>query len=150
MSKEKFNKVEGAEETCFCGTKIFCRMKNKGGQFQKLQWQNEDGTPHYDYNFQTKETKCVIPAPKQEQQTLAKPETKQEPITDEYLKKRQEEILSQTKADPHLQAYLEKKFKTLQKIEAFVHDKLGNENAQKIGMYVKILFEGYKEPNGAA
>jgi len=55
-------KVEGAEMTCrACGTDLICRMKEYKGDFApKLQWQNEDGTAHYN----TKDGKnftCNIP-----------------------------------------------------------------------------------------
>ncbi|MDE1840124.1 MAG: hypothetical protein KGH87_09415 [Thaumarchaeota archaeon] len=49
----KLQKIEGKVETCpsnGCGCKIVCRMTKpkEGSAFApKLQWQNEDGTPHY-------------------------------------------------------------------------------------------------------
>lgn len=49
----KLEKKEGKIETCpsnGCGCKIVCRMTKpkEGSSFApKLQWQNEDGTPHY-------------------------------------------------------------------------------------------------------
>lgn len=49
----KLEKVEGKVETCpanGCGCKIVCRMTKpkEGSAFApKLQWQNPDGTPHY-------------------------------------------------------------------------------------------------------
>lgn len=147
-----FNKVEGAIETCFCGTKIYCRLKGKGGKFAKLQWQNEDGTAHYDFNFKTKETKCIIPGSKPEEPKpeaagapkAQEPKTDAKDTTDEYLKKRQQEILSQNKPGSHLQEMLEQHFKLVQQIESFVRAKLPNEHGEKIGMYTKILYDGMK------
>ena len=56
----KLNKVEGAKEQCpSCTQTIFCRM-SKGSDIYpaKLQWQNESGEAHYNFDFNTKTTSC--------------------------------------------------------------------------------------------
>src|SRR3990167_10971495 len=56
----KLNKVEGAKEQCpSCTQTIFCRM-SKGSDIypSKLQWQNESGEAHYNFDFATKTTSC--------------------------------------------------------------------------------------------
>ena len=64
----KLVKKEGNVEQCpTCKTKIYCTLKPAVGNYpEKLQWQNEDGTAHYSFNFATKETTCGAPvtAPK--------------------------------------------------------------------------------------
>lgn len=68
------DKTEGAESVCKCGTKIFCRKKPASGKFpEKLQWQNEDGKAHYNYDFKTKETTCNV-LEESTQQTMDSPE----------------------------------------------------------------------------
>lgn len=54
------NKVKDAVENCpFCGTKITCREKPGGeGYPAKLQWQNEKGDAHYNFDFKTKKNTC--------------------------------------------------------------------------------------------
>ena len=56
----KLNKVEGAKEQCpSCTQTIFCRMSKGSEKYPaKLQWQNEDGTTHYSFDFATKATSC--------------------------------------------------------------------------------------------
>lgn len=56
----KLNKVEGSKEQCpNCSNTIFCRMTKGSEKYPaKLQWQNEDGTAHYNFDFKTKETSC--------------------------------------------------------------------------------------------
>jgi hypothetical protein len=60
MSMTKLNKIEGAKEQCpGCTQTIFCRMTKGSDKYPaKLQWQNEDGTAHYSFDFKTKETSC--------------------------------------------------------------------------------------------
>jgi len=56
----KLNKVEGSKENCpSCGKEIICRTKPASGNYPaKLQWQNQDGTAHYNYDFKTDTTTC--------------------------------------------------------------------------------------------
>ena len=56
----KLNKVEGAKEQCpSCTQTIFCKMTKGSEKYPaKLQWQNDDGTAHYSFDFATKETSC--------------------------------------------------------------------------------------------
>lgn len=56
----KLNKVEGSKEQCpNCSNPIFCRMSKGSDKYPaKLQWQNEDGTAHYNFDFATKTTSC--------------------------------------------------------------------------------------------
>lgn len=56
----KLNKTDGAKEQCpSCTKTIFCRMTKGSEKYPaKLQWQNEDGTAHYSFDFATKETSC--------------------------------------------------------------------------------------------
>ena len=59
----KLVKKEGNVEQCpTCKVKIHCKLKPASGNYpEKLQWQNEDGTAHYSFNFATKETSCGTP-----------------------------------------------------------------------------------------
>ncbi|UVF62339.1 hypothetical protein [Nitrososphaeria virus YSH_462411] len=56
----KLEKKEGNVEQCpTCTQKITCRMTKGSDKYPaKLQWQNEDGTAHYNFDFKTKETSC--------------------------------------------------------------------------------------------
>ena len=56
----KLNKVEGAKEQCpSCTQTIFCRMSKGSEKYPaKLQWQDEDGSAHYSFDFATKTTSC--------------------------------------------------------------------------------------------
>ena len=56
----KLNKVEGAKEQCpSCTQIIFCRMSKGSEKYPaKLQWQDEDGSAHYSFDFATKTTSC--------------------------------------------------------------------------------------------
>ena len=60
----KLVKKDGNVEQCpTCKSKIYCKLKPASGNYpEKLQWQNEDGTAHYSFNFATKETSCGTPA----------------------------------------------------------------------------------------
>lgn len=57
----KLEKKEGAEGNCpSCGDKIFCRLKQSSGNFPaKLQWQNEDYSAHYNYDFSKPENERI-------------------------------------------------------------------------------------------
>jgi len=46
MVGRKMNKVEGAKETCFCGSPVVCVKISYQGN-ESLQWQNADGKAHY-------------------------------------------------------------------------------------------------------
>ena len=56
----KLNKVEGAKEQCpGCTQTIFCRMTKGSEKYPaKLQWQNDNGSAHYSFDFETKSTSC--------------------------------------------------------------------------------------------
>ena len=56
----KLNKVEGAIETCpSCNSKIYCKLTKGSEKYPaKLQWQDEDGSAHYSFDFATKSTSC--------------------------------------------------------------------------------------------
>ena len=56
----KLEKKDGNVEQCpTCHNKIFCRMTKGSDKYPaKLQWQNEDGTAHYSFDFATKTTSC--------------------------------------------------------------------------------------------
>lgn len=56
----KLNKVENAVEKCpNCDSKIYCRMTKGSDKYPaKLQWQDEDGSAHYSFDFATKTTSC--------------------------------------------------------------------------------------------
>ena len=56
-------KVVGNEDECWqCGTHVICREIPATDKYPaKPQWQNEDGSAHYNFDFKTKETKCNIP-----------------------------------------------------------------------------------------
>lgn len=54
----KLEKKLGAREKCpSCQNDIFCREVEYKGE-KKLQWQNEDGTSHYSFDYKTKVTSC--------------------------------------------------------------------------------------------
>lgn len=77
------DKAEGVNDKCFCGTEVICRLKpasqSKDGKIypEKLQWQNIDGSAHYNYDFKTKTTSCNIEGVKKDspQQNLDNPST---------------------------------------------------------------------------
>ena len=73
----KLNKVEGAKEQCpSCTQTIFCRMSKGSEKYPaKLQWQNEDGTAHYSFDFATKTTSCKSTTSKTEPLTLTMPKS---------------------------------------------------------------------------
>ena len=56
----KLNKVEGSIEKCpSCKNTIYCRTKEASGNYPaKIQWQDEDGKAHYNFDFKTNETTC--------------------------------------------------------------------------------------------
>ncbi|MCK5600903.1 hypothetical protein KAR91_03480 [Candidatus Pacearchaeota archaeon] len=55
------NKTEGAVDKCpSCGEEVYCNMKRgSGGYADKLQWQNKDGSAHYNYDFSKPEKERV-------------------------------------------------------------------------------------------
>ena len=54
----RLEKVKGKKEVCpICGDKMVCVEKTYQGK-ESLQWQNENGTAHYNFDFKTKETTC--------------------------------------------------------------------------------------------
>lgn len=65
---------------------------------------------------------------------------------EEFFAKKREELKTQMSFVnmPSFLEFLESEFILLQKIDGFVHAKLGNDNGQKIGMYVKILYDSAK------
>ena len=71
----KLNKVENAIEKCpNCDSKIYCRMTKGSEKYPaKLQWQDEDGSAHYSFDFATKTTSCKNESPKKESLTLTMP-----------------------------------------------------------------------------
>ena len=56
----KLEKKDGNVEQCpTCHNKIFCRMTKGSDKYPaKLQWQDEDGSAHYSFDFATKATSC--------------------------------------------------------------------------------------------
>ena len=56
----KLEKKDGAVEQCpNCSQKIVCRMSKGSDKYPaKLQWQDEDGSAHYNFDFATKTTSC--------------------------------------------------------------------------------------------
>jgi len=64
----------GNEDKCWqCGTHVICREVPASGDYlAKPQWQNKDGSPHYKFNFTTKETSCNIPKEESSDETLNK------------------------------------------------------------------------------
>lgn len=73
----KLNKVEGSKEQCpNCSQTIFCRMSKGSDKYPaKLQWQNEDGTAHYNFDFKTKETSCKDAPQTTRLETITMPKT---------------------------------------------------------------------------
>lgn len=65
---------------------------------------------------------------------------KPEPTNDEYLKKKQQEILANMPTGTELEL-IQNEIKKLQKIEAVVSKELGADSAQKIGMFTKLIYE---------
>ena len=63
-------KKEGATMVCSaCGATLTCKMSNyKRPYFNKLQWQNSDGSVHYSYN----ESKFTCTGTMQEKKSLTK------------------------------------------------------------------------------
>ena len=68
-------KKEGATMTCHCGTELVCHTKTypKSDNYPEktvLQWQNEDGSPHYKFAGTDEKGKpkynCIAPEPKNE------------------------------------------------------------------------------------
>ena len=98
----KLNKVEGAKEQCpSCTQTIFCRMSKGSEKYPaKLQWQDEDGSAHYSFDFATKTTSCkssnvekknlVISMPKSsgtDTQVLERMKKEASEITKQYIAK---------------------------------------------------------------
>ena len=71
----KLNKVEGAIETCpSCNSKIYCKLTKGSEKYPaKLQWQDEDGSAHYNFDFATKSTSCKSAIPKSESSEITMP-----------------------------------------------------------------------------
>jgi len=119
-------KVEGAEMTCrSCGTDLICRMKEYKGDYEpKLQWQNEDGTAHYN----TKDGKnftCNIQDDDAEEFFPPKP-TLDIPETDEITA-----------------SHIDKQLILISQIEKKVISYLEKDVAPaKIGLYVKLIYDG--------
>lgn len=128
----KLNKVEGAVDTCpTCKNKIHCRMKEGTNGFPgKLQWQDENGKAHYDYNRETGVTTCAG--------TKERIENTVQRIQNQTIK------LSDIKLDNDM---LERILKLANKstyilmgIEYGVREILGeNANPQHVGMYVNNI-----------
>lgn len=75
-------KIEGKKTVCpICNDPMVCVNKPFGGK-DKLQWQNPNGTAHYNYDFKTQVTTCNRVG-EQAEKTESKPsaETKSEPKT---------------------------------------------------------------------
>lgn len=114
-------KKEGAKMTCQnCNTELICRMKDYGGGFApKLQWQNDDGTAHYN-TTNGKDFTCNIPKDDKPQEVAS--------IFTE----------DQTKT-------IEKEIDVISAIELLVTKKLKTNtidpNPAKIGMYVKFIYD---------
>lgn len=154
MSTEK---TEGAEQTCSkCGTDLICVKivrEWQGKKEEKLQWQNKaDLKPHFKFAGANNYS-CNPPA-----------ESSQAPSSDEYLKKRQEELKGQQdQQNKRLDEFAKTAFSDeqirsfntemdkLQAIERIVTVKLQGNNPEppnpaKVGMYMKFLYDGMMQP----
>ncbi len=134
---------EGETVTCKCGTNLTARMKDYGGGYApKLQWQNPDGSAHYNYDAGTKKFSCMLPGAVAEEKDAgttpaAPPATAKEFYDDEL-------------DGATIQALI-KNTNHLQQAEAIVENtlKLGAEKAgkpyekclPKVGMYLKLLIQ---------
>ena len=75
MSDEK---TEGNTKTCYkCGKTITCRMTQYKGYENKLQWQNDDNSAHYDRTGNCKEQTTTNQPTAPVQKTLTQAELKQ-------------------------------------------------------------------------
>jgi len=118
-------KKEGATQICKCKTDLICVKVTKtwnNKTEEKLQWQNQsDHKPHFKFAGPGKYD-CILP------ENIVIPETKT--IT--------EKVPSLVNADK-----INSQMDILLELESIVTKKLGdNPNPAKVGMYVKIIFDG--------
>ena len=98
-------KKEGASMSCKnCGTDLICRLKDYGGNYaSSLQWQNFDGSAHYNTTDGKKFT-CNIP----EDEELAQTRMSTESATTPGIPPQ-----TMTRAEFQILAHLEEKIDTL-------------------------------------
>lgn len=90
-------KKEGATMTCFaCKSELVCHMSKYGDRQNNLQWQNSDGSAHYNYVGKDDEGKVQYKCNKPEEKPKVNSDESDstEPIEDDdqYLQNRQKEI----------------------------------------------------------
>ncbi|MCH7560778.1 MAG: hypothetical protein IIC67_05325 [Thaumarchaeota archaeon] len=136
-------KKEGATQTCKCGTELICVKvisEWQGKKSEKLQWQNSDGSAHYNYNGH--EYTCNIPNEIEQKPKVSQP--------DEFLNQKQEEIKNQTESKPKFTdqqlTAIHDQIDTLLIIEKIVTARLQGMSAEspnpaKVGMYMKFLWD---------
>ena len=73
----KLEKKDGAVEQCpNCNQKIVCRMSKGSDKYPaKLQWQDEDGSAHYNFDFATKTTSCKSSNTEKKNLTISMPKS---------------------------------------------------------------------------
>lgn len=129
-------KTDGATMTCQnCNTKLTCRMSSYEGSFEnKLQWQNPDRTAHYKWKSPGK-FECVL-------------SEQVKPDNNEFLKQKQEELKNQPAPqalDKITQERIEKDILLISQIEEIVKQNLNTPIPEKIGMYVKLIYERFPQ-----
>ena len=144
-------KKEGAEQKCDkCGTPLICVKITKewnGKSETKLQWQVKGtGKPHFQFAGD-KKYKCIN-IPEKNEDTAASSSVKDD-VNDDYLKKKQSELLAcKSKLSAEQTDAINAEIDLLQAIEKLVTGKLsvGNSevNPQKVGMYIKLVRDRIK------
>ena len=136
-------KKKGAEQVCDkCNTALICNKITRewqGKKEVKLQWQvKETGKAHFKFAGEGKYDCINIPEKKNSVPDSA---------DDDYLKKKQSELLSKkSKLTAQQKELIDAEIDLLQEIEKIVIEKLSADTSpQKVGMYIKLVRDRMEE-----